>query len=97
MPGILCLLASVPALAAETQQLALPQVVEVSLQNNGDLKSFREEKGIRDAGKTRAGLLPNPTLDLEGGTGALTGSSDENNLTIGVSQEFLLRASGTSA
>lgn len=90
VPGILCFLTSAPVLAAETQQLALPQVVEVSLQNNGDLKSFREEKGIRDAGKTRAGLLPNPTLDLEGGTGALTGSSAENNLAIGVSQEFLL-------
>ena len=89
VPGILCILASAPVFA-ETQQLALPQVVEVSLQNNGDLKSFREEKGIRDAGKTRAGLLPNPTLDLEGGTGALTGSSAENNMAIGVSQEFLL-------
>lgn len=90
VPGILCFLTSAPVLAAETQQLALPQVVEVSLQNNGDLKSFREEKGIRDAGKTRAGLLPNPTLDLEGGTGALTGSSAENSMAIGVSQEFLL-------
>ena len=89
VPGILCILTSAP-LFAETQQLALPQVVEVSLQNNGDLKSFREEKGIREAGKTRAGLLPNPTLDLEGGTGALTGSSAENNMEIGVSQEFLL-------
>jgi cobalt-zinc-cadmium efflux system outer membrane protein len=75
---------------AETQQLALPQVVEVSLQNNGDLKSFREEKGIRDAGKIRAGLLPNPTLDLEGGTGALTGSSAESSLSLGISQEFFL-------
>jgi cobalt-zinc-cadmium efflux system outer membrane protein len=75
---------------AETQQLALPQVVEVSLQNNGDLKSFREEKGIRDAGKIRAGLLPNPTLDLEGGTGELTGSSTENSLSLGISQEFFL-------
>lgn len=90
VPGILCFLTSAPVLAAETQQLALQQVVEVSLQNNGDLKSFREEKGIRDAGKTRAGLLPNPTLELEGGTGALTGSSAENSLEIGVSQEFLL-------
>lgn len=89
VPGILCILSSAPVFA-ETQQLALPQVVEVSLQNNGDLKSFRDEKGIRDAGKTRAGLLPNPTLDLEGGTGALTGSSAENNMAIGVSQEFLL-------
>ncbi len=89
VPGILCILTSATVFA-DTQQLALPQVVEVSLQNNGDLKSFREEKGIRDAGKTRAGLLPNPTLDLEGGTGALTGSSAENNMAIGISQEFLL-------
>lgn len=89
VPGILYLLTSVPVWA-ETQKLALPQVVEFSLQNNGDLKSFREEKGIRDAGKIRAGLLPNPTLELEGGTGALTGSSAENSLLLGVSQEFLL-------
>ncbi len=89
VPGILCLLTSAPVWA-ETQKLALPHVVEFSLQNNGSLKSFREEKGIRDAGKTRAGLLPNPILELEGGTGALTGSSAENNLSLGVSQEFFL-------
>ena len=89
VPGMLCLLVSSP-LWAETQKLALPQVVEFSLQNNGDLKSFREDKGILDAGKTRAGLLPNPTLELEGGTGALTGSSAENSLSLGVSQEFFL-------
>jgi cobalt-zinc-cadmium efflux system outer membrane protein len=87
--GILCLLTSAPV-RAETQKLALPQVVEFSLQNNGDLKSFREEKGIRDAGKIRAGLLPNPTLELEGGTGTLTGSSAENSLSLGISQEFFL-------
>jgi cobalt-zinc-cadmium efflux system outer membrane protein len=75
---------------AETQNLTLLQVVEFSLQNNGELKAFREEKGIRDAGKIRAGLLPNPTLDLEAGTGALTGSSSENSLSLGLSQEFLL-------
>ena len=89
VPGILYLLMSAPA-RAELQNLSLPQVVELSLHNNGDLKSFREEKGIRDAGKTRAGLLPNPTLELEGGTGALTGSNAENSLSLGVSQEFLL-------
>ena len=89
VPGILCFLLSTTVFA-ETQKLVLPQVIEISLQNNGDLKSFREEKGIRDAGKIRAGLLPNPTLDLEGGTGALTGSSAENSLSLGVSQEFFL-------
>jgi cobalt-zinc-cadmium efflux system outer membrane protein len=70
--------------------MALPQVLEVSLKNNSDLASFREEKGLRDAGKVRAGLLPNPTLDFEAGTGALTGNSAENSLALGVSQEFLL-------
>lgn len=89
VPGILCILTSA-SVFAETQQLALPQVVEVSLQNNGDLKSFREEKGIRDAGKIKAGLLPNPTLELEGATGSMTGSSDESSMSVGVSQEFFL-------
>jgi cobalt-zinc-cadmium efflux system outer membrane protein len=95
LPGIFCLLWSAPQWAqaqpqAQAQPLALRQVVQYSLQNNGDLSSFREEKGIRDAGKTRAGLLPNPILELEGATGALTGSSAENSLSVGVSQEFLL-------
>jgi cobalt-zinc-cadmium efflux system outer membrane protein len=75
---------------AEPQTLALPQVVEVALQNNSDLKAFREEKVIREAGRIRAGLLPNPTLDFEAGTGALTGSSAENSLSLGLSQEFML-------
>jgi cobalt-zinc-cadmium efflux system outer membrane protein len=75
---------------AEVQTLSLPEAIEYSLKNNSDLKSFREEKGIRDAGRVKAGLLPNPILEFEGGTGALTGSSAENNLSFGVSQEFLL-------
>ena len=69
VPAVVCLLSSAPK-RAEAEPLALQQVVRYSLQNNGDLKSFREEKGIRDAGKTRAGVLPNPTLELEGESGA---------------------------
>jgi len=89
VPAIICIVSSQPV-RAEILQLVLPQVVEYSLQNNGELRSFREEKGIREAGKVRAGLLPNPTLDLEAGTGALTGSEAENNLSFGISQEFSL-------
>ena len=89
VPGIVCILSSTPVMAEE-QVLSLPQVIEYSLQNNGGLISLREEKGIRDAGKVRAGLFPNPTLDVEVGTGALTGSSAENSLALGISQEFLL-------
>jgi cobalt-zinc-cadmium efflux system outer membrane protein len=89
VPGIICIATSF-SVQAETPQQSLPQLVEYSLINNGDLKSFREEKGIRDAGKVRAGLLPNPTLEFEASTGAMTGSSNENSLTIGISQEISL-------
>lgn len=89
VPGILCILGSSPVFA-EQQTLTLPQVIESALQNNGDLKALREEKGIREAGKLRSGLLPNPTLELEAVSGALTGSSDESSLAVGVSQEFFL-------
>jgi len=75
---------------AAAEPLALPQVLESSLRNNGELAAFRQEKGLREAAGTRASLLPNPTLELEGGTGALTGSSAENSLSVGVSQEFYL-------
>ena len=89
VPSIFCIFAS-PSVQAAEPRLTLDQAIEYSLQNNGDLKSFRDEKGIRDAGKVRAGLLPNPSLEVEAGTGALTGSSAENSLSLGVSQEFFL-------
>lgn len=85
---LVCVMA-LPAFAAE-QVYTMPQAVAYALQHNGELNAFREEKGIRDAGKIRAGLLPNPVLDLETRTGALTGSSDENSITLGISQEFSL-------
>jgi len=87
--GVLCVFLSAPV-RAEVQTQSLPQVIEYSLRNNGDLKWFREEKGLRDAGKIKAGLLSNPTLELDGGTGGMTGNSSENSLSLGVSQEFLL-------
>ncbi|MSM38582.1 MAG: TolC family protein [Geobacter sp.] len=89
VPAIICIVMAQPV-RAETPYLELQQILEYSLQNNGELNSFRVEKGIRDANRIKAGLMPNPTLDLEGGTGALTGSSAENNLAIGVSQEIVL-------
>lgn len=87
--GLVCLLSSVPVWAAEPA-LTLSGVIEYSLQHNGDLQSYRDEKGIFDAGKVKAGLFPNPTLEFEAGTGALTGSSAESTLSVGISQEFLL-------
>jgi len=77
-------------LQAEDKILTLPEIMTIARENNGDLKALREEVGIGEAGKIKASIYPNPVLDLEGTTGALTGSSSENRLGIGVSQEFMI-------
>jgi cobalt-zinc-cadmium efflux system outer membrane protein len=70
--------------------MSLSNAVEYVLQHNGELKALRSEKEIRESGMVRAGTLPNPRLDLEASSGALTGSSDESSVSLGISQEFLL-------
>ncbi len=75
--------------SAEEKYFTLQQVVEFAKQNNGNVKALHEEKGIREAGKIKAGLFPNPVLELDVTTGELTGSKFENTLSVGVSQEFL--------
>ncbi|MBI5656523.1 MAG: TolC family protein, partial [Geobacter sp.] len=89
VPALICIVMSQPV-RAETSHLKLRQLLEYSLQHNGELTSLRAEEGIREANRVKAALMPNPTLDLEGATGALTGSTAENSLAIGLSQEILL-------
>lgn len=74
---------------AEAEPLTLSQAIERSFAENAELRSIRGEKEIREANRIRAALSPNPTLELQGGTGAMTGSSDEWNLSVGFTQEFL--------
>lgn len=75
---------------AEEKAVSLQQIITIAKENNGELKALREESGISQAVKIRAALYPNPVLELEGTTGALTGSNGENRLAVGVSQEFLI-------
>ncbi len=89
---LFCYLTGATLTLAAEKIFDLPQAVEFSLQNNGELKALREEMGIREAGKIKAGLYPNPVLEMEGTTGELTGSRFENGLSVGVSQEFLTAA-----
>jgi len=85
----ICIVAGgTPAFAGD-RVFTLQQAVAFSLQHNGDLKALREEKGVREAGKIKAGLYPNPALGLEGTTGNLSGSPYENRISVVISQEFL--------
>ena len=84
-----CSLTGATAASAADMNFSVQQAVEFSLQNNGDLKALREEKGVREAGKIRAGLYPNPVLEMDGTTGKLSGSPSDNRISVGLSQEFL--------
>nr|WP_241426376.1 TolC family protein [Geobacter benzoatilyticus] len=72
----------------EVHPLNLSRAVEYALANNGELQALRAEKEVARAGVERAALFTNPTLDLSADTGAMTGSSDENTASIGLSQEL---------
>lgn len=94
VPGAVYLFLAILCLApggasGEERSLTLPQAVEYAQTNNGQLKALREEKGIREAGKIKAGLYPNPVLEMDGTTGELSGSPSENSISLGISQEFL--------
>ena len=84
-----CSLSGENSALAEEKNFTIQQAVEFSQHNNGELKALREEKGIREAGKIKAGLYPNPVLDLDETTGEISGSPSENRISIGISQEFL--------
>jgi len=88
MTALIC--AVTAPLKAEERGVSLQEIIDFARENNGELKSLREEAGIGEASKIRASLSPNPVLDLEGTTGSLTGSESKNRLSIGVSQEFLI-------
>lgn len=85
--AVLC--AAVSPARGEEKPVTLDEILAVAKEHNGDLKALRAELGIAEAVRTRASRHPNPTLELEGETGALTGSPSENSLSIGLTQEVL--------
>lgn len=87
--GIASLLLTTPLWGAE-KAINLPDAISAALINYGELKALRGERGMSEAAAVKAGLYPNPVLELGGASGALTGSSSENSFTLGISQEFLI-------
>lgn len=85
-----CIVALALPVAAADTPLPLADAVAMALEHNGELKALKAEREIARAAVTRAGLWTNPTLELEGESGALTGSSDENSFSVGLAQEFVL-------
>lgn len=88
---LLALLLAVPALAQDPQPLLTAKMaVERAIANSPELSAAREELKAQQDAATQLPLLPNPVLELEGQTGALTNSPDERTIGIAISQELPL-------
>ncbi len=89
----------VPSFAASPTPVApgpldMAGAVSLALEKNAELAALREElKGSRRAAEL-TGSLPNPVLELEGTSGALTKSPDEKSFGITLSQEIPLTPIG---
>ena len=74
--------------------LNMADAVTIALKKNNELAALREELNGSLQAAELAGSLPNPVLELEGATGALTSSPDEKSFSIAVSQEIRLTPVG---
>jgi cobalt-zinc-cadmium efflux system outer membrane protein len=68
---------------------SLSEVVAYAVENNGEITALRVERGTREAGKIRAGLIPNPSLELEGAGDFLFANEGERSFSAAYSQEIL--------
>jgi len=80
---------NVASASAAEKVFGLPEVLSYALENNGELKALRAERGLREAGKIRAGLLPNPSLEFEGAGDFVFANEGERRFSAAWSQEIL--------
>lgn len=70
---------------SQTDGLSLSEIVKRSFESNSEIKIAQLEVDRARARLTQAGLRPNPTLEVEQGSGRLVGSSGNGEFTAGVS------------
>ena len=75
---------------AEPIPRSINEIVSLALKYNAELAAFEHEAAAKYSLAVQAGTISNPTLELQGVTGTLTGSPEERSLSIGVNQEFPL-------
>ncbi|MCM0082206.1 TolC family protein [Geomonas sp. Red32] len=75
--------------AGRAETIDVRRAAAMALSDNGELKALREERGVREAGETKASLYPNPVLEAGLDSGWLTGSPDESTFSVALSQQFV--------
>jgi cobalt-zinc-cadmium efflux system outer membrane protein len=75
---------------AETVPRSINDFVVLALKHNAELTALERETEAKQSLAIQAGTRTNPTLEFQGVSGSLTGSPDEQSVSIGVNQEFSL-------
>jgi len=77
--------ANYPIYHSQTDGLSLAEIVKLAFETNGQIKVAQLEVDKAKARLTQADLRPNPTLEIEQGSGRLVGSSGNGEFSAGVS------------
>ncbi len=78
------------SLRAEVVTRSIDDIVALARPYSAELSALDKEAKAKQSLAVQAGTPSNPTLELEGSTGTLTGSPDTRGASIGISQEFSL-------
>jgi outer membrane protein, heavy metal efflux system len=86
---LLQMLVCLPALAVSVPR-GINEIVVLTLKHSAELAALEKETAATYSLAVQAGTIGNPTLELQGSTGSLTGSPDERFASIGINQELPL-------
>lgn len=75
---------------AESVPRSINDIITLALKQSAELSALAKEVGAQQSLALQAGTRSNPTLELQGSTGSLTGSPEEHTVSIGINQEFSL-------
>ena len=86
---LLTAFACLPVLA-EPVPRNINEIVALALKHSAELSALEKEADAKHSQAIQAGTRTNPTLELQGSTGSLTGSPEERTVSIGINQELSL-------
>jgi cobalt-zinc-cadmium efflux system outer membrane protein len=75
---------------AEPASRSINEIVTLALKHSAELAALEKEATAKQSLAIQAGTISNPTLELQGVTGSLTGSPEEHSVSIGINQELPL-------
>ena len=78
-----------PALADNVPR-SINEITKLALKHSAELAALEKEADAKQSLAVQTGTIANPTLELQGSTGSLTGSPEEHTASIGINQELPL-------